>query len=147
MILAYFIFSILSAATYNMGGLGEPFKRWMRPTGGCLLLTASLWALFGWHWSLIIVCGLHYASLTGYYFKKGNAGLLTWVLTGLVTSLTIFPFIIFHHYLLWGAILRSVLITILTAISSELIGTDFLEEGTRGYVLQGSVPLLLIGMA
>lgn len=142
MIILYFISSILSAAFYSMGGLGKPFQRWMRPAFISIIVgfLTTLWG--GWNWTIILSCGLLYASLTTYFKPDSSNGKwYHWAMCGVAVSLAMIPYVIYSGNWM-GFFYRLIITTLLTTLSSEFIGTDYLEEGSRGYVIVGSLPLL-----
>lgn len=65
-IIVLLVGAILSAILYRIGGSKKGLTKWRDL--GCPTIVVLLLGLFiGWHWQLIIVFGLLFASLTTYY--------------------------------------------------------------------------------
>lgn len=136
--------SILSAVMYRMGGSGN-YDRWIRHAGCSACVVIALGILIGWSWWLILVFGLQFGALTTYFKKKGtDAHWWNWLLVGFAWSIVILPVVISSH--IWvGFFCRSLILTALVCIWSVYEGNAVREELGRGFLLVGTIPILLIG--
>lgn len=140
--------AILAGIAYRMGGSGN-FPRQARIIGVSALSTLVL-ALITWKaglWLILayVVCfGLSCGAISTYWKRKGtDAHWWNWVLHGLGLSLACLPFsIATGHYLGFG--IRTIVLTALITVWSELIGNAVIEELGRGALICLTLPLLLI---
>lgn len=143
-IIAILILAFLSAVLYRMGGSGK-FNTKVRDMGCTACLIAALIVLGFTHWSLLLAFGLQFGALTTYFKKKGkDAKFWNWLLVGLAYSLSALPIAFFYHDWI-GFFIRTVALSGLIVLWSQLIGKDWLEEGGRGALIILTLPLLLIG--
>ena len=143
------IFSLISAGLYRLGGQGKK-SNWLdfarntktRDFGVPFIVTLEMLLLGGWYWTYILCFGSLFGSLTTYWKKKGtDAKWYNWYLTGFFYGFSALPFAIqWGHWLGFG--IRCLVLAIFTAVLSELIGDDDLEEGFRGFLIGVTVPLL-----
>lgn len=140
--------TICSAIFYRCGGAtgyNTKFRDMGLPTVGIIAL---LLTYHHYNWQLLLaylLCfGLYFGSLTTYWKKKGtDAHWYNWVFTGLGYSLAFLPFaFVTGHWL--GFVLRTILVSVLTALWSEKIGNAVWEEMGRGVITTITLPLLLI---
>lgn len=150
------VLSIFCGLFYRFGGMGKELDvepKWvpifMRNTRfrdcGCSLLSVLLLGyLIAWHWSLILVFGLTWGSLSTYFKKKGtDAKWWNWLLVGLFISLATLPFIITQG--LWaGFVSRTIILSGAMMIWAEIIKNDVVEECGRGALIILTIPLLMI---
>lgn len=127
---------------YRMGGSGN-YPRWTRPVGVGLGVTAVLWLLFGFHWSILVSAGASAGLSTTYFKKKGtDAKWWNWLLVGLAMSLALLPWSwATNHWI--GFLLRTIFLTPAICLWSQLIGNAVLEELGRGFLIIISLFLLL----
>jgi len=82
-----------------------------------------------------------FASMISYYDTKNNEP--RWWLVGLIWGLTALPYVFYTH--IWvGALLRTVLLTLGVSMWSNKIDSVVWEEGGRGALFAGTLPLLFI---
>jgi hypothetical protein len=135
--------AVIVSIAYRCGGSGN-FPRYFRPLAVGLGVTAVLWLLFGFHWSIFISAGASAGLSTTYFKKKGSdAKLWNWILVGLALSLALLPWAIFTHHLL-GFGVRTIVLTGAIALWSEKIGNAVVEELGRGFLIMATLFLLLI---
>lgn len=145
------LLSFFSALCYRLGGSAKE-NRWYkflcntktRDIGCSLISCFTLIYNFGYHWSLIIVFGLMWASFTTYFKPKGTeAKWYHWIYVGLVLSLSILPYIYFKH--LWmGFEIHLVIKTFGIMMWSEKTGNAVREELGRGFI--NNISLLFLGL-
>jgi len=141
-ILIIILAAILSAIFYRMGGSAY-YNTKYRDVCCSLLSCLLVGYLVSWNWSLILVFGLTWASLTTYWKRTPDAKWYNWGLTGLGYSLALLPFCIVEGH--WeGFISRTIVLTGLTIIWSELNNNPVWEEMGRGALIILTLPLLLI---
>lgn len=145
------ILSILSAICYRLGGSAKE-NRWykflcntkVRDIGCSLIACITLCFNYGWHWSLILVFGLMFGSLTTYFKKKGTeAKWLNWYLVGIALGLSILPYCIYKNLLI-GFCLRLMINSFGILIWSEKTGNAVKEELGRGFI--NNITLLYLGL-
>lgn len=145
MILKTFIIitsSILSAVLYRMGGSAY-YNTKYRDIGCALISTLLIGYLVSWHWTLILVFGLTWAALTTYWKAGPKAYWFHWLFTGMGYSLSVLPFCIAEGHWI-GLLVRTVVLSLLTMIWSEINGNAVKEELGRGFLIPATIPLLLI---
>lgn len=140
-ILAIIISSVISAILYRMGG-AHGYNTKYRDVGCSLLSCLLVGYLVSWHWTLILVFGMTWASLTTYWkFGQVNAKWYHWLITGAAYSLATLPFIIAEGH--WvGFASRTIVLGGATMIWSELNGNAVKEELGRGFLICATIPLL-----
>jgi hypothetical protein len=132
----------LSAILYRMGG-AKGYNTKFRDVGCSLISTLLLGFLFFWHWSLILVFGLTWGSLTTYWKRSPKAYWYHWLLTGIMYSVATLPFVFFMGD--WvGFVVRTLTLGLLTCAWSELIDNDVVEELGRGAFIVLTLPLLFV---
>jgi hypothetical protein len=146
------ILSALSAILYRLGGIGKPFKTWMRDwivplcCYGALLLfwQPSVW----WGWLLLVLSVLPTGgALTTYWdwlFKKDN-----FYMHGFMIGLGAFP--LCFAGINWIMMLaRAVLLAVFMGQlnywvnKKQIKHSDWIEELGRGLAITLSVPLLAL---
>ena len=134
-------FSLLSALLYRFGGK-EGYHTTLRDVGVPCVLLLAMRQLGMWHWSLIPSALLLFASLTTYWKKKGTDAMWwNWLLTGLGYSLSLLPYVICTG--IWiNFLIRTLVLTTLVTLWSELIGDVDIEEGGRGFFVIYTLTLL-----
>jgi hypothetical protein len=142
-ILWWLVFSIASACCYRMGGTSLGTK-W-RDCGVPLVATAYLLVLglkAPW-WAYLAHFGLLWAAMTTYWKAEDeDVKFWDWILTGFFYGFAALPMAwATGHWLGFGA--RCLILSALVTIWSEAIGTDWLEEGGRGFFTVATLPLLL----
>ena len=147
-IIILIILSILSGIAYRLGGIGKPFKTWMRDGICPLIALVALWLLVGFKssywWAYLLHFGLLFGALTTYWKKKGaDAYWYNWLLTGLGYSLSAIPIAwISGHWV--GFLLRTIILSGAITLWSVKIGNAKWEERGRGFAIIITLPLLLI---
>lgn len=140
--LVIIISTIICSIFYRLGG-SKDFNTKFRDVG-CSAVTCALCVfLFSWHWTLILCFGLLWASLTTYWKRTPNAKWYNWLLTGVMYSVAMLPYVIAEGIWL-GFLSRTIVLGALTMIWSEIISNDVQEELGRGALLTLTVPLLFI---
>ena len=153
--------AVLTAICYRMGGSGN-FGRWWRPLGvglgvltaGCILFPLSFWSCVG----LIASAGASAGLSTTYFgfinplFKLDikDKYWFNWLISGIALSIAVIPFI-------WaimaqgstiapliGFCIRLVILSIGITVYSQLEGNAVREELGRGFLIVGTMPLLLL---
>lgn len=147
----FILATILSGVLYRLGGIGKPFNTKYRDFGVplCGLVSMLFLGIYASWWQYLLYFGLCFGSMTTYnkwaskmIGKDDNSVYgISWFVTGLSYAFAALPVI-------WGDwsgfIIRCLVVSILTAVWSCLIDTDWLEEGGRGVLVNGTLPLLLI---
>lgn len=141
-ILAVVLASIISAILYRMGGSAY-YNTKYRDIGCSLLSCLLVGYLVSWHWTLILVFGLTWASLTTYWKVGPKAYWFNWLITGTMYSVATLPFIIAEGHWL-GFASRTIILGGATMIWSELNGNAVVEECGRGALITLTIPLILI---
>lgn len=137
------LLSCISSCLYRAGGSQYYHTLW-RDVGCSLISCLLIGYLIAWHWTLILVFGMTWASLTTYWkFGQVNAKWYHWLITGAAYSLATLPFIIAEGH--WvGFASRTIVLGGATMIWSELNGNAVWEEMGRGALITLTIPLLLI---
>lgn len=148
MILA--ILSIVAGVFYRAGGTkyGTLWRDLGVPT--CVSLVILL--THGFHWTLIPSFGLLFAALTTYnkwfgklVFKRKDNEVHWegWLVTGFLYGLSLLPYAIYTgDYLQFGT--RAALLGLTTCLFSEFIGTAWLEEFSRGWLIVITLGLFFV---
>lgn len=105
----------------------------------CLLLGY----IIAWHWTLILVFGLTWASLTTYWKRTPTARWWNWLMVGVGISVATLPFIIAEGHWI-GFASRTIVLGGATMIWSELNGNAVWEEMGRGFLITATIPLLTL---
>ncbi len=134
--------AILGAIFYRMGGSGN-FPRQVRVIG-VPVLSGLVLGFLRFNWWIILCIPLMIGAISTYWKKKGSDAMWwNWAAHGLGLSLACLPFsIATGHYIGFG--IRTVLLTLLITVWSELIGNAVIEELGRGALIILTLPLLLI---
>jgi hypothetical protein len=144
------IASTISGILYRMGG-SDAYNTKARDIGVATIATITILFLgvidkynFSTILSIIFSFGLLFGSLTTYWKKKGtDAKWWNWAITGAAYSLSAMPIAwATGHWLGFG--IRSIVITGLTVLWSELVNNAVIEEFGRGALIVITLPLLLI---
>jgi hypothetical protein len=143
--LAVFGLSVLSGLFYRLGGIGKPFKSWMRDWVCPLIALMAWWILSGFHlshwWAYLVSYGLMGWGLTTYYDEL--FGYDNYWLHGFVIGLAMFPlFWTGIHW--WAILLRAIIMGATIGGWSKIINIDWLEEGGRGVLITATIPILLL---
>ena len=141
-LLIVIIASVASAVLYRLGG-ARGYDTKFRDVGCSLVSCLVLGHLVAWHWTLILVFGLMWGSLTTYWKKGPTAYWYNWLITGAMYSVATIPLIIVEGNWI-GFASRTIVLGGLTMIWSQLNGNVVWEETGRGVILVGTIPLLLI---
>ena len=135
--------SSLSAFLYRRGGTNKG-TLW-RDVGCSLVTLVALWLLLGFKlsywWAYLLTFGLSWGALASYWCldeKKWGY----WA-HGLGLSLAVLPFAYITGQWL-GFALRTIVLTALITVWSELVGDVNWEEGGRGFLIIFTIPLILI---
>lgn len=153
--------AVLTACCYRMGG-SQYYQRWWRPLGvglgvlttGCILFPLSFLSCVG----LIASAGASAGLSTTYFgfinpifgLSKEDKYWFNWLISGIALSLTVLPFICAIMALegtiapLLGFCIRLVILSISICLWSEFQGDAKKEELGRGFLIVGTMPLLLI---
>lgn len=139
------IASIICGVLYRLGGIGKPFKTWMRDWTIPFVFLVALSLLKGFHlfywWEYALTWGLMGGALTTYY--DTIFGYDNYYAHGFGIGLAASPLI--WAGMPWQAILlRSVALAMAMGIWSNLINWDDLEEMGRGAFICATIPMLLI---
>lgn len=134
--------SILSGILGRLGGW-EGGNRLFRTLGIPFCVCAML-AFYHWHWSIIICFGAVLGVTSTYFKRKGQpVRLVNWILYGLAEGIALLPYAYFTHY--WfGFVIRTIVCAVLVALWDEFIGSDWLEEFGRYFIITATVPLLFV---
>jgi len=144
--LIWLLASCLCGILYRLGGIGKPFRTWMRDwiiplvAYGYLL---TLWhpvSLIGWL-MLIPAIALTGGALTTYWDEL--FGYDNFWFHGFMIGLASFPFI-WSGLHWWAVLTRAVLLAVLIGGWSAIFGNDWVEECGRGVFISATIPLLLI---
>ena len=144
-ILLWLGLSILSGILYRMGGTNKgTFWRDI----GCSLVTLATCFILGLFTTFtaslvayLLTFGLSWGALASYWGQDEKKFGYFW--HGLGLSLAALPIaFITGNWLGFG--IRTILLTGLISLWSELIGWDILEEFGRGFILTATIPILLI---
>ena len=125
-----------------MGGYGKPFNTKFRDFGVPLVM---LWQMWGtWNWGLPVSIVLLFGAMTTYWTPKKQADVAwwNWALTGFGYSIAWLPFC-WINASLPGLLWYTIIVTIATAVWSELVSWDDAEEFGRGAIVVLAAPLLL----
>lgn len=143
------ILSVITGVFYRVGGT-EYGTKW-RDLGVPVCVTLAITLTVGFHWTLIASFGLLFASLTTYnkwfgklIFKRKDNEVHWegWLITGLFYGLSLLPYII--HTGEWlEFFMRASILSTLTCVLSELIGTAYLEEFCRGFLIIYTLLLII----
>lgn len=143
-VIAVILGSILSAIFYRMGGAGGVYNPKYRDIGCSILSVFLIGYLVSWHWTLILVFGASWGSLSTYWkFGQVNAKWYHWLITGTMYSVATLPYIIAEGNWI-GFSIRTGVLGVLTMIVSELEGNAVREELMRGFLIIATIPLLLV---
>ena len=140
--LAIVIGAFISAVLYRMGGSDTYNTKW-RDIGCSLVTCIVLGILCGFHWTLILVFGAMWGSLTTYFKKKGQpVRWYNWLIVGLAFNVACLPYI--WAMGLWVEFgIRSLILPLLVMGWSVLIGNAVVEELGRGAVIILSMVVFL----
>ena len=141
-VIAVILASIIASIFYRCGG-SQYFHTLWRDIGCSLVSCLLIGYLIAWHWTLILVFGLTWASLTTYWKVGPKAYWFNWLITGTMYSVATLPFIIAEGHWL-GFASRTIVLGASTMIWSELNGNAVWEEMGRGFLLCATIPLILI---
>jgi hypothetical protein len=122
--------SLGSALTYRLGGIGKPWGTKWRDLGVPLFICIAL----PYHWSLFLCFLLSFGSMTTYWKDDADCSFANWLCTGYFYTIAFLPYFWLTNNMLNYAYCL-VTIPILTAIWSDQIDLDWLEEGGRGFIL------------
>lgn len=134
--------SILTGIQYRLGGIGKPWNTKYRDIGVPLIVSVVLSLMkpsnIGWvpyAIALFIHFGLLFGSLTTYFkFGQKDVRWWNWAICGLAFGLSALPLAWVTH--LWlGYSLRAITLCLSVTLWSEWIGTDWLEEFGRGFLI------------
>lgn len=142
-IIATIILSISGSILGRMGGSDKFNTKW-RDVGVSIVtcMLVGIWG--GFHWTLILCCGLMFASMTTYFKKKGEpVRWYNWLICGLAYSVALVPYIWAQG--LWvGFGARSLILPLVIMGWCVLIGNSVVEELGRYALILLTVPLLFI---
>lgn len=132
--LYYLLGAIVAGVLYRMGGVGRPYNTKMRDFGVPLVIVAGI-AMAGWSWWLLLVALASFGTMTTYWKSGADCEFAHWVCTCFFYTL---PFACFFYFT--GTTHKEVLhcvigSTLCSAIWSEYVSTDWLEEFGRGFIL------------
>ena len=144
--LIWLLASCLCGILYRLGGIGKPFRTWMRDwiiplvAYGYLL---TLWhpvSLIGWL-MLVPAIALTGGALTTYWDEL--FGYDNYWFHGFMIGLTSFP-LLWSGIHLYAICIRAVLLAVLMGGWSKIFGNVWVEECGRGAFISATIPLLLI---
>lgn len=140
--LAVIVASTLASILYRLGG-ANGFNTKYRDVG-CSLITCLLAGyLLSWHWTLILCFGLLWGALSTYWKRTPDAKWYNWLITGVMYSVAMLPYVIAEGIWL-GFLSRTIVLGALTMIWSEITNDAVWEECGRGALLTLTVPLILV---
>lgn len=142
-VIATLILSLGSAVLYRIGGIGKPFRSWMRDwtipfVGLGTILLLNIKAPF---WVHIASIGLYGAALSTYW--DSIFGYDNFYAHGFMCGLAYLPYG-FALGLWWQIILRALICGLLVGLWSKFQNVDWKEEGGRGFILNITILLLTI---
>jgi hypothetical protein len=141
-ILLLILASVASALLYRLGG-AKGYNTKYRDAGCSIVSCIMLGYLVGWHWTLILVFGATWGSLTTYWKRTPNAKWYNWLMTGAMYSVAVLPYCIAEGHWL-GFASRTIILGTTTMLWSELNSNAVWEETGRGALLILTLPLLLV---
>lgn len=137
------IVSLVSAILYRLGGIGRPFRSWMRDWVIPLPVCIWLWCNGVHSWWLLLSYALMGGGLTTYYdsvpFNKGKDN---FYMHGFFIGLALIPLAAWIPW--WAILLRSVVLGALMGIWCHIWGNDWTEELGRGAFIGLTLPILLV---
>ncbi|MFA5747388.1 MAG: hypothetical protein WC926_04965 [Candidatus Paceibacterota bacterium] len=145
MILSLLILTLICAILYRLGGIGKPFKSWMRDWLIPPLIYAWLFyyrhpdAWYGWLMILPAI-GLTGAALTTYL--DSIFGYDNFWAAGFLVGLAAFP-LYWTGIAWWLILIRAVLLGVTWGVWCKLFSNDWVEECGRGAFIALTLPLLL----
>lgn len=130
------LMAILSGLFYRFGGIGKPFKSWMRDWICPIfsLVTLLLWwqPNVWWGWFLIVpVYGLMGGAFSTYWDWLFN-GVDNFYCHGFFVGLSIFPFC-FSGLAWWLVLIQAILTGISMGLWCAKFSNDWVEECGRGF--------------
>ena len=140
----------ICAILYRLGGIGKPFKTWMRDW----VIPPIIYGYLVYHnhnnwWLLFPAIILTGGALTTYLDKLSSDGEGNFYLHGFMVGLGAFPFI-WAGVAWWLVVARAVLLGLLIGKLNWLVNkftipfSDWIEELGRGFLIGVSILLLLI---
>ena len=141
--------SILGAISYRLGGIGKPFRSWMRDWILPLIGAITMWFILDVHtpiWTILLSYLLLGVSLTTYYdelFGFDNMGFHLFV-----ACMAYFPYVIYTgHWWLFGV--RALICGFVAWFLNWQLGqkgvkySDIIEEMMRGFILIITLPMIV----
>jgi hypothetical protein len=146
MIVSLLAIAIICAILYRLGGIGKPFKSWMRDwlipplIYAYLLYYRNPETWYGWLMILPAI-GLTGGALTTYL--DSIFGYDNFWAAGFIVGLGAIPFM-FAGIAWWIILARAILLGVLWGGWCKVFGNDWVEELGRGAFISLTLPLLLI---
>ncbi len=141
-IIIIIIASCFSSLFYRLGG-SKDFDTKFRDVS-CSLITCLLAGyLLSWHWTLILCFGLLWGALSTYWKRTPDAKWYNWLITGVMYSVAMLPYVIAEGIWL-GFLSRTIVLGALTMIWSEITNDAVWEECGRGALITLTIPLILV---
>ncbi len=141
-ILIILLASAASAILYRLGGAAG-YNTKFRDIGCSLISCMLIGYLIAWNWTLVLVFGLTWASLSTYWKRTADARWHNWLMVGVGISLATLPFTISEGNWI-GFVIRTFVLGITTMLWSELNDNPVWEECGRGALIILTIPLMLI---
>ena len=146
-LLIWLIATVICAVTYRLGGIGNPFRTWMRdwlipPVAyGYLLTLIHPVSLIGWL-VLAPVILLTGGALTTYWDKLSSDGEGNFWLHGFMVGIAAFPLIWMGvHW--WMILARAIILAVFMGTWCKIFSNDWVEECGRGAIIAMTIPLLI----
>ena len=139
------LLSIISGYLYRAGGIGKPFKSWMRDWIIPPVTLIALWLLVGFKssywWIYLIIWGLMGGALSTYFDEL--FGYDNYWFAGFICGLAAFP--LFLAGIHWHLILvRAIVLAVLWGGWCKIFSKDWVEEFFRGFSIIATLPILFI---
>ena len=136
------LITIVCAILYRLGGIGKPFRSWMRDW--LIPLPICLYAFFALgvtnFWLLLLAYGLMGAALTTYW--DSLLGYDNFYLHGFMIGLACLPFLTIIPW--WIILLRSLALGGAMGLWCKIFGNDWVEELGRGGFIGLTLLIFLI---
>lgn len=146
MIVSILVVTAICAILYRLGGIGKPFKSWMRDW--LIPPIVYIWLLYFrhpniWYGWLIIVPAIVLTGFALTTYLDTIFGYDNFFAAGFIVGLAAFPFV-FIGIAWWLILARAILLGIIWGSWCEIFSNDWVEELGRGGFIALTLSLLLI---